>query len=706
MNFEIKVEIMSIEIMKMLIQSACDDGTLSDPDRKLLEKKASDFGISLDQLNKMIDAELKGVSADNQAETTANNTNLEGSGFVTEAPSTPSPTPATDPKPQPQTESTSEGSGFITEAPEPPTPPQPAPVSSVSSASSSSSQSQSAFGPSMAVSSRFTDVKPMSSQGAMSTVYQGKQYGKWIIIKRIKPQFKDNGDYKSLFFKEFENAYHLDHPNIVRILDKGEDEEGAFYTMEYVDGQSLTDLIKTGRTVKDERLTKKLFSQMLDALSYVHKKQIIHRDLKPDNMIVTYRGDNVKILDFGLASADYFDDNLVKVGTPKYAAPEQMTKGNDVDQRADIYALGLILLEMTTGRLDDKNADTVKNPNFQEIIRKSTKQNREERFYDCQEIMEVLNRPVPASPVNPPVSQTVPPPIPPKMETPKPAPQAAPKPERTEIVEEKKKSKAPLFIILLLLLVGLGVGAYFLFLKDKGGNTEADNNNNPPIENPTDNNQENGNQGNNQNQDQNNNQQQVTPAPDTNNRPSEEEIRRNEEQSALKEEYNKLMSEAQKVLDTKNVARALPLFEAIVNKTPAYAEAQNEAKEKVKFCKDEIAKTSLYSLKKDRQNGKLGYLNKDGYVVVDYLYRDELRHTKGGQIMAVKNEAGKWGFIDDATKLPITEFKYTDTDNKHDYPGEYRMTVSGESNRVDIIKADRIEEYKNGKKTNTTDILR
>lgn len=706
MNFQIKIEIMSIEIMKMLIQSACGDGTLSDPDRKLLEKKASDFGISLDQLNKMIDAELKGVSAGNQAETTANNTNIEGSGFVTEAPSTPSPSPAPEPKPQQQTESSSEGSGFITEAPKPPTPPQPAPAPA-SSAASTSSQSQSAFGPSMAVSSRFTDVKPMSSQGAMSTVYQGKQYGKWIIIKRIKPQFKDNEDYKSLFFKEFENAYHLDHPNIVRILDKGEDEEGAFYTMEYVDGQSLTDLIKTRRTVKDERLTKKLFSQMLDALSYVHKKQIIHRDLKPDNMIVTYRGDNVKILDFGLASADYFDDNLVKVGTPKYAAPEQMTKGNEVDQRADIYALGLILLEMTTGSLDDKNADTVKNPNFQEIIRKSTKQNREERFYDCQEIMEVLNRPISAAPVNPPVTQTVPPPTPPKVETPKPAPQAAPKPERTEIVEEKKKSKAPLFIILLLLLIGLGVGAYFLFLKDKGGNTEADNNNNPPIENQTDNNQENGNQGNNQNQDQNNNQQQqVTPAPDTNNGPSEEEIRRNEEQSALKEEYNKLMSEAQKVLDTKNVARALPLFEAIVNKTPAYAEAQNEAKEKVKFCKDEIAKTSLYSLKKDQKDGKIGYLNKDGYVVVDYLYKGEIRHAKGGKILALKNESGKWGFIDDATKLPITEFKYTDTDNRHDFAGEYKMIVSGEPSRTDIIKADRIEEYRNGKKIQTTDILR
>ncbi len=691
---------MSIEIMKMLIQSACGDGTLTDADRTLLEKKASDFGISKDKLNKMIEAELNGTTYEEPAAEQTSNDNLEGSGFVTEAPQ-----PAPQPQPEPQTEL--EGSGFVTEAPQPPTPPTPPAPPQQAPTTSSTSFSQASFAQSTAVSSRFTDVKPMSSQGAMSTVYQGKQYGKWIIIKRIKPQFKDNEDYKSLFFKEFENAYHLDHPNIVRILDKGEDEEGAFYTMEYVDGQSLTDLIKTGRTVKDERLTKKLFSQMLDALSYVHKKQIIHRDLKPDNMIVTYRGDNVKILDFGLASADYFDDNLVKVGTPKYAAPEQMTKGNEVDQRADIYALGLILLEMTTGSLDDKNAYTVKNPNFQEIIRKSTKQNREERFYDCQEIMEVLNRPISAAPVNPPVTQTVPPVAPPKVETPKPAPQAAPKPEKTEIVEEKKKSKAPLFIILLLLLVGLGVGAYFLFLKEKGGNTEADNNNNPPIENPTDNNQGNGNQGNNQNQDQNNNQQQqVTPAPDTNNGPSEGEIRRNEEQSALKEEYNKLMSEAQKVLDTKNVARALPLFEAIVNKTPAYAEAQNEAKEKVKFCKDEIAKTSLYSLKKDQKDGKIGYLNKDGYVVVDYLYKGEIRHAKGGKILALKNESGKWGFIDDATKLPITEFKYTDTDNRHDFAGEYKMIVSGEPSRTDIIKADRIEEYRNGKKIQTTDILR
>ena len=644
---------MSIEIMKMLIQSACGDGTLSDTDRKLLEKKASDFGISQDNLNKMIEAELNGGAADNQSDTTASNDAAEGSGFVTEAPSPAPPTPPQpqiQPEPEPVKPVESEGSGFITEAPQPAATPAPQPQPA-----STSSASQASFAQSMAVSSRFTDVKPMSSQGAMSTVYQGKQYGKWIIIKRIKPQFKDNEDYKSLFFKEFENAYHLDHPNIVRILDKGEDEEGAFYTMEYVDGQSLTDLIKSGRTVKDERLTNKLFSQMLDALSYVHKKQIIHRDLKPDNMIVTYRGDNVKILDFGLASADYFDDNLVKVGTPKYAAPEQMTKGNEVDQRADIYALGLILLEMTTGSLDDKNADTVKNPNFQEIIRKSTKQDREERFYDCQEIMEVLNRPVPATPVTPPVTQTAPPPTPPKVDTPKPAVQTAPQQPKTEIVEEKKKSKAPLLIILILLLAGLGVGAYFLFFKDKVGNTEADNNNNPPIENPTDNNQN----ANNQDNNQGNNNQQPAPAPQP--QPTPTPAPDNSQQNEEDAELSALTKQGNACFDEKNVARALTYYNKALQIKPDYA----PAKEKAAKCNEILNATSTKNLSQQRGTSpdgaadKLGFVDANGYVVIDYLYAacPNGFQTEYG-ICLQKDKNGKYGFIDNKTKLPCSEFIY------------------------------------------------
>ena len=558
------------------------------------------------------------------------------------------------------------GSGFVTNAP------------------SANTQSSNA-------SATFTDLKELSSQGAMSTVYQGKKYGKWHIIKRIKPQFKDNPQYRELFLKEFDNGIQLDHPNIVRIEDKGEDAEGLWYSMEYVDGRPLTQMIKSGELIKNPRLVRNILEQLCDALTYVHKKQIVHRDLKPDNVLVTYRGDNVKVLDFGLAYSDSYDDHLVKAGTPKYAAPEQMTKGNTVDQRADIYAVGLMLLEMTTGSLADRQATTVEDPNFQQIIIKATKQNPDERYHDCREIIDDLNRTI-AKPAAV-TSSSTPSPQPTVAQT------TTSTPRPTEVQGERKKNMLPIFIIVGVLLIG-GIVAWLL-LGNKGGNGN------------------NGNGGNTANNDQKQEQPQqpdnqqntvpdtkpepVQPVVDdkTNNGPTEEEKQQNQEQSALKEEYEQLLADAKKVFDTKNVARALPLYEAIVNKTPAYAEAQNEAKAKVEFCKKQIAKTPLYSLKKEMENGNIGYLNKDGYIVVDFLYKDELRHKKGGKLLAVKDNLGKWGFIDEATKLPITDFKYTDIDNKHDYAGEYRMNVAGNNKRFDIIKADKIEEYTNGKKTNT-----
>ena len=530
-----------------------------------------------------------------------------------------------------------------------------------------------------ALANTFTDIKELSVQGAMSTVYQGKKYGKWHIIKRIKPQLKDDPQYRELFMKEFDNGVQLDHPNIVRFEDKGEDAEGLWYTMEYVDGRPLSDMIKTGELIKNERLTRSIITQLCDALTYVHKKQIVHRDLKPDNILVTYRGDNVKVLDFGLAYSDSYDDHLVKAGTPKYAAPEQMTKGNLVDQRADIYAVGMILLEMCTGSLVDKEASTVQNPNFQLVIKRATQTDPEQRYHDCRELMEDFNSTV--------VTGT-------SLQQPQPATvKPAAKPAVTQVEGERKKNMLPLILGIVAAAVVIGIVIFFLMRKGDTPNNPA----NPVADNTEQQTTKPDQNGGNTTPDtpKDNNQQQQD------NSISEQERKQNEEQSALKEEYERLLSEAKKVFDTKNVARALPLYEAIVNKQPAYAEAQNEAKEKVKFCKEQIASTPLYSLKKDIINGKIGYINKNGYTVIDYLYKDELRHTKGGKILALKDESGKWGFVDDATKLPITDFKYTDIDNKHYYPGEYRMNVAGNNKRHDVIKADVIEEYTNGKRTNT-----
>ena len=550
------------------------------------------------------------------------------------------------------------GSGFVTEAP------------------ATAQQPQAG-----AASSTFTDLKELSSQGAMSTVYQGKKYGKWHIIKRIKPQFKDNPQYRELFLKEFDNGIQLDHPNIVRLEDKGEDADGLWYSMEYVDGRPLSQMIQSGELKGNPRLVRNILEQLCDALTYVHKKQIVHRDLKPDNILVTYRGDNVKVLDFGLAYSDSYDDHLVKAGTPKYAAPEQMTKGNAVDQRADIYAVGLMLLEMTTGSLADREASTVENPNFQAIIQKATKQNPADRYHDCRELIDDLNRtivkPAAAAPVAAATPTTAP--------APKPAvTQAAPvETPRTTVVEngQKKKNMLPIFIIIGLLLIG-GIVAFFLLRggkDDKGGST-ADNNQTQVQPQKPDNNQQNTKP----------DDKPVVDDKKQNNGPTEEEKKQNEEQSALKEEYEKLLADAKKVFDTKNVARALPLYEKIVNKTPAYAEAQNEAKEKVEFCKKQIASTPLYSLKKDVMEGKTGYLNKDHYVVVDYLYKGELRHKNGGKILVLQDySTGLWGCIDDDTKLPVSSFIYTDKDNRQGMDGSYRLNLGGESNRYDVIKYEK-----------------
>ena len=236
----------------------------------------------------------------------------------------------------------------------------------------------------------------------------------------------------------------------IKILDKGEDADGLYYTMEYVDGRSLSDCIKNGE-LKSEKLIKSVVKQLCSALSYVHKKQIVHRDLKPDNIMITYRGDNVKILDFGIAYTDSYDDNLVKVGTPKYAAPEQNGKGNLVDQRADIYAVGLILLEMATGSLQDREAKTVENPNFKLVITKATKQDPQDRYHDCEELMEDLNKNI-VIPVTPPT-----PPAPPE-------PVVKQEPKITPVTEEKKKKSILPFILIAAVLIGVGV---FFFLKNK-----------------------------------------------------------------------------------------------------------------------------------------------------------------------------------------------------------------------------------------------
>ena len=238
----------------------------------------------------------------------------------------------------------------------------------------------------------FTEIKKLDSSGAMSDIYSAVHLGRRkVIIKRIKEGYRNNAEYKNLFYKEFDTGYALDNPNVVRFYGKGEDSEGPYYYMEYVDGRTLADFLNENHELKTPQITR-IVLQIAEALSYMHSKQVFHRDLKPANIMLTYKGDNVKIIDFGLAADDTIVDNLKNAGTPKYAAPELKNNAKAADQRTDIYSLGLIILEIFTGSPDRKHLSEISNQTFREIADKATMSNPNDRYHSCEEIISLLKR--------------------------------------------------------------------------------------------------------------------------------------------------------------------------------------------------------------------------------------------------------------------------------------------------------------------------
>lgn len=580
-------------MLQILIESAIKDGSISDADREIIFKKAQQSGVSNSDVEKMIQDAIESM----------NDADLE-SGFIS----------------MDDVEETINDEKNKQQTPPPPPPP---PTNNFPE-------------------SKFTNIKPLSYQGAMSIVFQAKMHGKWIIIKRIKPQFKDDKKYRELFIREFENAYHLDHPHIVRLLDKGEDAEGLYYTMEFIDGRPVSELIKDNG-LNNERLSENIARQILDALSYVHKKQIFHRDLKPDNIYVTFRGDNVKIIDFGLAAADTFEDKLAKAGTPRYAAPEQMDKNAQVDQRADIYSWGKIFLEMLTGSTNKNDISKIKNDAYRYIIEKSLADKPEDRFFNCDEIISLLNN---KSSI--PVQQKVPEKTveKPKNET----KNTKPKPEKTK--------KFPLIpVIVVAAIIVLGVAAYFLFFNNKDGNNNNSNNNNNVVKIYDD--------------AQNLAQQgkfdeaidlldDISPETDS----SKNFI---EEYETAKNNFEK----AEELFNNKDLVNAMEMYNDLQLKYELFGDAKTKYNE----CLDIYTNVKLTDLEPvlytgnagDPKNNLYGFKTKDGYLIFDYQFDDLTRKTNGDfdytfyvsqtQLIPVKKD-DKWGFVSENKET--IDFLYDD----------------------------------------------
>lgn len=199
-----------------------------------------------------------------------------------------------------------------------------------------------------------------------------KRFGKWYYLKGLQPEYAELTTYKEFLKKEFELEIQLDHPNIVRAHSLENNEKfGLCFTMEYIDGWTLAEFLKTNPSAKTR---KKICLEILSAMSYFHSMQIIHRDLKPQNILITRKGNNVKIIDFGLSDSDTYAIFKQAAGSDGYAAPEQINDPKNVDLRCDIYAFGKLLNLIFPRR-------------YHFIKKKCTKTNKEKRFNNADEIV-------------------------------------------------------------------------------------------------------------------------------------------------------------------------------------------------------------------------------------------------------------------------------------------------------------------------------
>lgn len=249
--------------------------------------------------------------------------------------------------------------------------------------------------------------------GGMADVYKGKDHklNRYVAIKVLKSDYRNDQVFIQKFVSEAQAAAGLMHPNVVNVYDVGQD-RGLFYmVMELVEGITLKDYIeKKGRLSAKETIS--ISIQMVTGLQAAHNHHIIHRDIKPQNIIISKEG-KVKVTDFGIARATTATQTISTsvMGSVHYTSPEQ-ARGGAVDQKSDIYSVGITMYEMITGHVpfDGDSTVSVALKHLQEeivspseevpdipyslecIIMKCTQKNPERRYHDCASLLQDLKR--------------------------------------------------------------------------------------------------------------------------------------------------------------------------------------------------------------------------------------------------------------------------------------------------------------------------
>ena len=206
-------------------------------------------------------------------------------------------------------------------------------------------------------------------------IWRADKDGRFRVYKALKSEYAGDAVYERLLRKEFEIGYSLNHPNICEYYGfVNIPPLGNCIEMEWVDGCSLDTLLQRGGISK--ALAVKIINEICDALAYMHSKQIVHRDLKPSNIMLTYNGNNVKLIDFGLSDSDQHSVLKGSAGTQVYASPELLAGGN-VDFRTDIFSLGCVIDRLI--------------PGFGKVARKCCQRDPRKRFQSALEVKKAIN---------------------------------------------------------------------------------------------------------------------------------------------------------------------------------------------------------------------------------------------------------------------------------------------------------------------------
>lgn len=250
-------------------------------------------------------------------------------------------------------------------------------------------------------------------EGGMAVVYKAKDrlLNRYVAVKILRPEYTRDAQFVDSFRRESQAAAGLESPNIISIYDVGREGNIHFIVMEYIDGMSLSDVIKVEAPM-DYKAAIAITKQIASALSVAHSHNIIHRDIKPHNIMMKSDG-TAKLGDFGIAKA-VSDSTLTEtskiIGSVHYFSPEQ-ARGSYVDERSDIYSLGIILYEMLTGKVPFDGDNPVQvalmhindeivppsrivpgiPPQLEKIVMKATDKFQTNRYASADEMLDDLN---------------------------------------------------------------------------------------------------------------------------------------------------------------------------------------------------------------------------------------------------------------------------------------------------------------------------